>query len=62
VALIQRKREAEVRRVKGRRVLRGPRQRSERRGGMRRPGRLVAFRRVRSVMLGLGGRCRVVWA
>lgn len=39
----QRKRRVEVRKVQGMRVLRGPRQESEMRGGRKRPGRLDAF-------------------
>lgn len=42
-------RKMDVRKTQGMIVLRGPRQRSERKGRRRRPGRLVAFMRIRRV-------------
>jgi len=51
-----------VRREEGIRVLRGPRSRSERMLGRRRPGRFRALRRIRRVVALWGGRWRVLWA
>ena len=61
-APIQTKRKREVRKMQGMMVLTWPRRRSERRGGKRRPGRLVAFMRMRRLTDAWLGRWRWDWA
>ena len=62
VALIQMKRKRAVRKIDGIIVLTGPRRRSERRGRSRRPGRLVAFMRMRRLTDAWLSRWRWDWA
>ncbi len=53
------KRKMAVRKMPGIIVLTGPKRRSERNGGIRRPGRLVAFMRIRRVTDAWLSRCRL---